>query len=489
MNFGSRNRSSDYSHSPKAVSRKNNAEEQANTQIVCKDPVSECILLHTKWVISLNATEGNYNPTAKYYKDTLAITLKGLTNDIDDNINNYNIYSILKIPLFATFANQNNTRIDKIFFPQQVSIEKFFKRFIGNYIENSKFFSTNIKKEAKKEAKKQPQTKILIYDNDNDYFMHKRLTLYTILLNEDLRQFYNKYIIYEKLKSNNAFKLYVIPIPNPQCDNTTSSNCNNQSQNSSVAAKPNTRIVSTGFNEISEEIRTQIKEDAYKTTYVDNFGFEPNKLTDANFGDDVNVDELKNVNASPDRVAYYENFEHYNKYNKLLWYEKNEQILENPATEKQISLINQRRVTDEDNNIMEPHNLETPDNFHSNTLTETRTVRTTFKVPLKVVFPKVAEQFYDDGAIRSVTGPISNKITQKRVTMEEARPYRATIRDKTFIYPPSLGGQRTRKLYNARSSSSIQLNNNIQFQSKRNTKRNQTPKPKNSKIKNKKIKK
>jgi hypothetical protein len=449
-----------------------------NTQIVCNDPVSECILLHTKWVISLNATGGDYNPTAKHYKDTLAITLKGLTNDIDDtDINNYNIYSILKIPLFATFTNQNNTRIDKIFFPQQVSIEKFFKRFIGDYIKISETYSTQIQTNIREKQLFPNNVEV----NEYDFFMHKRLTLYTILLNEDLRQFYNKYIIYEKLKSNNEFKLYVIPIPKPQCD-TTSSNCNNQSKISSVAAEPNTIIVSTGFNEISEEIRNKIKEDAYNPT-TEEVVFEPNKLIDAKFGDDVNVEDLRNVNASPDRVAYYENFEHYNK---LLEYNEKKQILEPFAPT--VFRYNWSSVTDtdKDNNII-VHKLETPDNFHSNTLTKDRTVRTTFKVPLKVVFTKVTEQFYDDDANRSLTSPISNKFIQKRVTSEEPRPYRSTIHEKTFI-SLSKGGQRTRKLYNARSSSSIQLNNNIQFQSKRNTKRNQTPKPKNSKIKNKKIK-
>jgi hypothetical protein len=445
------------------------------------NPVAECILLHTKWVISLNATGGEYNPTAKYYKDTLARRLTGLTAAAYNNqySNNYNIYSILKIPLFATFTEENNTRIDKIFFPQQVSIENFFKRFIGDYIKISyENYSEQIKKN-KREKQIFPNNNRGVNYNYYDYFIHTRLTLYTILLNEDLRQFYNKYIIYEKLKSDKEFKLYVIPIPKrPPCisNGDSSPNCNNQSTdfsiaNSSTPSNPLNDLVGDYLNDILlqdiqgasdiediQGIRKVIIDNAYNNASA--YTIKKNNLTDSNLPFFTSAEAFEQ-HTGTDVVAYYENCNHY-------------ELVE----------LNQRQQGVTNNT---EHVLEQPDNFHSNPFEnkDVQTVRTTFKIPSKVVFPKVALPFYDSDA-QSDPRNTNTNVTKSNHSKQWTIPI-MTIQNQILQSLPIKGGQRTRKLYNARSSSSFQLNNNIQFQSKRNTKRNQTPKPKNSKIKNKKI--
>ena len=391
-------------------------------------PVSKCILLHTKWVIALNATNGDYNPTARHYQNELKKTLNELTNSIDDN---NNIYTILKIPLFAKF-NDKNTRIEKIFFPQPDSIEKFFKKFIGDYIITcSNEYAGNIKNP---EPKYKYDAIILpsVLENKNinitDDFMHERLTLYTILLNEDIRQFYNKYIICEKFKTKIEFKLYVKPII---------ANCSllsKQIKGDNVEETKDAGVEQIICNNSVIYPDLESISNFYKHTNKTDQNFEFNEYS---FTDDACIDAVDPNNPNthnPDCVADYEYHDHY----------------------------------------YEPHNLETPDNFHTNTVGLYRSVRTTFKIPLKVVFPKVAEQFFDDNAGSSSPHGISNSISKQRLTIQDRY-----VQTKKLLK----GGQRTRKLYKVRSSSSSQLTNNMSVKSKRNRKRTQPPKINNKKNK------
>ena len=336
-------------------------------------PVSKCILLHTKWVIALNATNGDYNPTARHYNNELKKTLNELTNSIDpDN----NIYTILNIPLFAKF-NHNNTRIEKIFFPQQDSIEKFFKKFIGDYIITcSDEYAGNIETPELKY-----KNNAIIFPsglenkdiNITDDFMHKRLTLYTILLNEDIRQFYNKYIIYEKFKTKITFKFYVKPIID-KCS------LPNQNTGDKFEETKDASVVQTQCNIISDiypDLESISNFYTSNNSIEEKFQFNKNSFTDDNV--DACVVDHNNPNIpNPDCDADYEYHDHY-----------------------------------------ETHNLETPDNFHTNTVNRYKSVRTTFKIPLKVVFPKVAEQFYDNNADRSSIQDRDTRISKQRLTINE----------------------------------------------------------------------